>query len=320
MERRQIRELIGRFLHNDVPGELQTQFRRWMLQPGDGDEKEAALREEWTAVVESPAAADRSEAQQRRSRIFRRIRYAAAAAAVLLFAVGEYYYVRSASAVPAEIRLLTARGSKGEFQLPDGTKVWLNASSRLTYPETFDRRERRVTLEGEAYFEVARNTSHPFVVDMNRMEIEVLGTTFDARYERTSGIAETTLNSGSICVRTSRSQQSVRLRPDERLVFNETTGSMIIEQVNASNYNSWIQPNLTFFDMTLEDIITNLERWFNVPIGTDASVDRTIRLSFHVRHESLEETLQVISLITGLQYTLNGESATFHTARTTRSR
>lgn len=228
MERRQIRELIGRFLHNDVPGELQTQFRRWMLQPGDGDEKEAALREEWTAVVESPAAADRSEelqrlrhtirmreAQQRRSRIFRRIRYAAAAAAVLLFAVGEYYYVRSASAVPAEIRLLTARGSKGEFQLPDGTKVWLNASSRLTYPETFDRRERRVTLE---------------------------------------------------------------------------------------------------------DIITNLERWFNVPIGTDASVDRTIRLSFHVRHESLEETLQVISLITGLQYTLDGESATFHTARTTRSR
>lgn len=102
---------------------------------------------------------------------------------------------------------------------------------------------------------------------MNRMEIEVLGTTFDARYERASGIAETTLNSGSICVRTSRSQQSVRLRPDERLVFNETTGSMIIEQVNASNYNSWIQPNLTFFDMTLEDIITNLERWFNVPIG-----------------------------------------------------
>lgn len=138
-------------------------------------------------------------------------------------------------------------------------------------------RERRVTLEGEAYFEVARNTSHPFVVDMNRMEIEVLGTTFDARYERTSGIAETTLNSGSICVRTSRSQQSVRLRPDERLVFNETSGSMIIEQVNASNYNSWIQPTLTFFDMTLEDIITNLERWFNVPIGTDASVDRTIR-------------------------------------------
>ncbi len=93
---------------------------------------------------------------------------------------------------------------------------------------------------------------------------------------------------------------------------------MIIEQVNASNYNSWIQPTLTFFDMTLEDIITNLERWFNVPIGTDASVDRTIRLSFHVRHESLEETLQVISLITGLQYTLDSESATFHTARTTR--
>ena len=217
-------------------------------------------------------------------------------------------------------RIEVPRGSEYWIVLPDGTRVWLNAATELKYPVAFHAKERRVYLKGEAYFEVARNTSHPFVVDMNRMEIEVLGTTFDARYERASGIAETTLNSGSICVRTSRSQQSVRLRPDERLVFNETTGSMIIEQVNASNYNSWIQPNLTFFDMTLEDIITNLERWFNVPIGTDASVDRTIRLSFHVRHESLEETLQVISLITGLQYTLDGESATFHTARTTRSR
>ena len=79
-----------------------------------------------------------------------------------------------------------------------------------------------------------------------------------------------------------------------------------------------LQKGTEFETMTLEDIITNLERWFNVPIGTDASVDRTIRLSFHVRHESLEETLQVISLITGLQYTLDSESATFHTARTTR--
>ena len=209
-------------------------------------------------------------------------------------------------------------GQKANLTLPDGTKVWLNSATHLSYDAEYNKSDRKIYLDGEAYFEVARNTSHPFVVDMNRMEIEVLGTTFDARYERTSGIAETTLNSGSICVRTSRSQQSVRLRPDERLVFNETSGSMIIEQVNASNYNSWIQPTLTFFDMTLEDIITNLERWFNVPIGTDASVDRTIRLSFHVRHESLEETLQVISLITGLQYTLDSESATFHTARTTR--
>ena len=212
------------------------------------------------------------------------------------------------------------RGRRTQCLFQDGTVAHLNSESKIHYPVKFGLFERRIQLEGEAYFEVARNTSHPFVVDMNRMEIEVLGTTFDARYERASGIAETTLNSGSICVRTSRSQQSVRLRPDERLVFNETSGSMIIEQVNASNYNSWIQPTLTFFDMTLEDIITNLERWFNVPIGTDASVDRTIRLSFHVRHESLEETLQVISLITGLQYTLDGESATFHTARTTRSR
>lgn len=328
MEKQTIKELIGRFLHNDIPPGLRTLFRRWMVQPDDSETKEEALQEEWETIVTTPEAADRSEelrrlhhtirmrdTQRRRERIFRRLRYAAAAAAVLLFAVGEYYYVRSTTAAPAQIRLVTARGSKGEFLLPDGTKVWLNASSRLSYPETFDSRVRRVELEGEAYFEVARNETHPFVVGMNQMQVEVLGTTFDSRYDPVAGIAETTLNSGAVSIRTPRSSTPVLLLPNERLVFDETTGSTAVEQVDASNYNSWIQPRLTFFNLTLDEIVTNLERWYNVPIRTDAGVDRSVRLSFHVQHESLEETLQVISLITGLEFALNGESVTLHTAR-----
>ena len=110
------------------------------------------------------------------------------------------------------------------------------------------------------------------------------------------------------------------LKPGDRLVFDRKEGRASRSRVSTRNYSQWMGGSLSFDDTSLADILTNLERWFNVPIGTDASVDRTIRLSFHVRHESLEETLQVISLITGLQYTLDGESASFHTARTTRSR
>ena len=155
------------------------------------------------------------------------MRYAAILAVALLMGGGAGYWFYNRP----EHQMLVAVANEGivkEVVLPDGTKVWLNNAAMLKYPREFSEKERNVYLDGEAYFEVAHNTSHPFVVDMNHMEIEVLGTTFDARYERASGIAETTLNSGSICVRTSRSQQSVRLRPDERLVFNETSGSMII--------------------------------------------------------------------------------------------
>ncbi|MFQ7502476.1 MAG: hypothetical protein ACLRMJ_03765 [Alistipes finegoldii] len=141
---------------------------------------------------------------------------------------------------------------------------------------------------------------------MNHMEIEVLGTTFDARYERASASPDHA-QQRPICVRTSRSSPSGR--PDERLVFNETSGSMIIEQVNASNYNSWIQPTLTFFD--------DARRHHHQPrtlvqrsIGTDASVDAP-SVCRSTSATNRRRDLQVISLITGLQYTLDGESATF---------
>lgn len=174
MERRQIRELIGRFLHNDVPGELQTHSAAGCSSPATATKKKPRCARSgppsWKAL-RRPTAVKSCSGSVTPSACVKRSSGAAAFSAAYAtprpqppccwFAVGEYYYVRSASAVPAEIRLLTARGSKGEFQLPDGTKVWLNASSRLTYPETFDRRERRVTLEGEAYFEVAHNTSLP---------------------------------------------------------------------------------------------------------------------------------------------------------------
>ena len=129
---------------------------------------------------------------------------------------------------------------------------------------------------------------------------------------------EAILCNGSIRAYGGRLPAPVTLKPGDRLVFDRKEGRASRSRVSTRNYSQWMGGPLSFDDTSLADILTNLERWFNVPIGTDASVDRTIRLSFHVRHESLEETLQVISLITGLQYTLDSESATFHTARTTR--
>ena len=318
MERRQIRELIGRFLHNDVPGELQTQFRRWMLQPGDGDEKEAALREEWTAVVESPAAADRSEelqrlrhtirmreAQQRRSRIFRRIRYAAAAAAVLLFAVGEYYYVRSASAVPAEIRLLTARGSKGEFQLPDGTKVCMNALSELHYPTFFVGRERKVRLKGEAFFDVSHDRKHPFVVETYACDVEVLGTKFNVKARSEDGEFVASLVEGKVRV-TDRfnTNNHVELRPREQVTH--LNGRLILGRIPEHEGFLWREGLIAFRDASFGDLLDEFEKYYGVKIEVRRQDIPTNLFTGKIRiSEGIDHALWVLQQSADFQYTRN---------------
>lgn len=319
MEKQTIKELIGRFLHNDIPPGLRTLFRRWMVQPDDSETKEEALQEEWETIVTAPEAADRSEelrrlhhtirmrdTQRRRERTFRRLRYAAAAAAVLLFAVGEYYYVRSTTAAPAQIRLVTARGSKGEFLLPDGTKVWLNGESRLTYDAAFSGKTRDVALTGEAFFEVNRDTLRPFRVAMNDLRIEVLGTSFDAMSYASASHEQIVLRTGSVRITGEYLRRPVVLRPDEKFSLDRISKRASVERVDARNYCQWFSPRLVFDNTPLRDIVTNLERRYNIEIALSSHISPDKRLSLVVCHEPLEDLMEVISTLMSIDYRIEG--------------
>ena len=320
MKSDRINELVRGFLHGDLPKELQWLFRRWILAPTDREEKEQALYQAWNDLLEKPVTVDyrsRLPVMHRkieemehpviRPRLGGWRRWVAVAALVALAVVGEYLFLNSWFEHSDSVCLVTARNSKGEFLLPDGTTVWLNGDSRLTYPESFDDRNRRVELDGEAFFRVKHDAEHPFLVDMDVMQVEVLGTEFDARHRLGSRYAETILQSGKIRILAPGLEKEILLSPDERLLFDRQTGCFSVSAVAASDYCSWTAHRLVFANKPLSAILVNLERWYNVRFLHDDSIDLSANLSFQIQYESLEETLRLIERIAPVRYEIRND-------------
>lgn len=300
------------FNRQQVPEDIQRYFERWMLSHADDPQIDEALREIWdehsarATDEENAAGLERLHAAIRpeRFRLLRRrvLRYAGVAAAVLLVFAGGYYSAVRSVVPRSEIALLTAKGNVGEFTLPDGSRVWLNSESRLEYEADFAGGGREVTLSGEAYFEVMRDTLRPFRVRMNDLQVEVLGTTFDAIGYADDSSEEVVLRSGAVRVSVPQSGKTLVLKPDEKLSLDRYSKALSVERVDADNYCRWFEPRLIFDNTPLADIVTNLERRYNVDIALSARVPLDKRLSMVVCREPLEDILEVMSSLIAIDY------------------
>ena len=152
--------------------------------------------------------------------------------------------------------------SSGEYKLvlSDGTKVWLNSASKLKYPVAFTGGQRKVFLEGEAYFEVAADTVHPFLVETSGMSVTVLGTGFNVMAYPEEMEAAVTLVHGKVGVQTDHRQQI--LQPDEQYVYQTTTRRGTVRKVDVSQYVDWKDGILNFDSMPLEELTRRLGRWY----------------------------------------------------------
>lgn len=198
-------------------------------------------------------------------------------------------------------RIETPRGGQYQLNLPDGTKVWLNAASSLKYPVNFSSKaERSVELTGEAYFEVAKDKSHPFVVKSAGQKVKVLGTHFNVNAYSDEYNVRTTLLEGSVKV-----NDDVVLAPGEQSVF--MAGQLMVKTVNASDAIDWKNGEFVFNNEPLTDILRKVSRWYNVNIvyirpakdgpTFSGSVSRFENVSVVLR--MLEETSNVRFSITG---------------------
>lgn len=320
MKSAKIKELISDFLHNDMPEEIQHLFRRWLTAPTDREAKEAVLFQIWNELAATPTESDyrqkltalhrkiaACEIDRPRRRAITLRRFAVAASLLLVLLCGEYLFLRAAYERKATICLVTAPGSKGEFTLPDGTRVWLNSNSRLVYPKTFHSGTRKVRLEGNAFFQVKPDVSQPFLVDMDVMQVEVLGTEFDAEYRHGDRYAETVLKSGSIRISASGLDKPVHLQADQRLLFDVQKREMQISAVQAEDYCSWTSRHLVFANKPLSEILVNLENWYDVRFRYEKGIDLSEKLSFHLEYEPLEETLHLLSRIAHIEYDIRND-------------
>ena len=312
MRKNYIKEIIETFLGNEMPQEVQQAFGDWLRDPEARTEKEQTLETYWERLeaAERPGRdrklarlheAIRREESFRRRSLWRKV---AAAAAVVLLAVGVNYfaaqgYLRSR----VQTNIVPSAHDKGEYVLPDGTRIWLNAGSVLRYYGDLSGRKRVVELTGEAFFKVRRDEKRPFILKADDMNIEVLGTEFDFINYAEFSTTEVILCSGSVRAFGGRLPRPVILKPGERLAYSKKDGRISLSQVTALNYSQWMNGELSFDNAPLSDIIANLQRWYAVEIDCPEEWARQVRMSFAViRNESIDEILKAMSLVVDINY------------------
>ncbi|MFD2554825.1 FecR family protein [Sphingobacterium tabacisoli] len=161
----------------------------------------------------------------------------------------------------AKHTFFTNRGDRANIILADGTTVWLSSSSSLVYPTTFADDKRVVEVHGEAFFDVSHNPGKPFVVKSNNTEIEVLGTRFNMRAYPEVDFSETTLVSGSVRVKSKNNQR--RLVPGQQAVVNKK-GEVAVATANLQDVLSWQSDVYRFSNLTIEEILIELGRWYAI--------------------------------------------------------
>lgn len=228
----------------------------------------------------------------------------AAAAAAALFLTGAATSVLL-TGKRQETVLMASSENISSYTLPDGSKVWLNKNSWLTYNQRFGKRTRQVALKGEGYFEVNRDERRPFIVKMqNDLDIKVLGTTFNACNYPSLNKAEVILRSGSVQVSDNGRNEYVILKPNQKFTWNE--GSAEISSVNAMNCCRWFEHRLVFDNVKLKDILENLSHKYQTEISLNVGNLADKHMSMTIRDESVEDILDILTTLLPIRWRYQG--------------
>lgn len=233
-------------------------------------------------------------------------------AAILILPLLIYtaWNISKPSELPKRVSLMksseTAFGVRTQIELSDGTKVWINSGSKLTYPEEFTGNVREVKLDGEAYFQVESDKEHPFYVDLNGCKVKATGTRFNISNYKEDKEITTYLEHGMVSLLSADgngSNKSVKLNENEIIVYQKVDKHYLITNTDGKKYIGWIDGALIFKNDNTNDVAARLGRWYNAEIIFDNDVlksDYVFTATF--KHESLEEALRLLSYSTPITY------------------
>ncbi|MBR5350612.1 MAG: FecR family protein [Prevotella sp.] len=249
---------------------------------------------------------EHSSLQQRFLRYRNRTKWLAAAAILLLILLPLGSYWRGSTDVKdsfSDMEIVTANGSNTRLTLPDGSLVWLNAGSKITYSQGFGVADRQLRLEGEGYFEVEHNEKLPFEVKTTDVNLRVLGTQFNFRNYSEDATVTVSLIKGKVFLDNNHNSQSLELNPNEKMTYDKSTRKMTKCSFNAVRSNSWTHHVIAFDDEPLQQIANDLMRAYNVKIEVAEDLkDYTFYGSFNLDSNSIEDILKALSMANQMQY------------------
>lgn len=260
-----------------------------------------------------------------------RVLVASAAASLLLFMAHRFFYGPSKETIEKDNIVFTKKGSKTNLILPDGSQVWLNADSKISYGSGFSKESRELTLIGEAYFDVIKDPVHPFIIHTKELDIKVLGTAFNVRAYPDEKNTEATLIRGAIeATLKGYDGQKVILKPFEKIsVFNTTAqnGKAIdiqtadsafftlqkvknIEADSITAETQWLKNRLVFNKVKLGDIAERLGRFYGVDIVIKDDKLKEKEYNGVFQDMSLRDVLESLHLAGGFNYSIEGKTVT----------
>lgn len=334
-EKKHIDELIATYLTEGLDENKLSDLKAWIAASTENEKYLALQREIWFSAVSREAASiynkgkafetfkERVHSQKEEQKVNRKqfrlsILWRYAAVVALIVAVGCLSYWRGEVNVKdtfADISVEAPLGSKTKLYLPDGTLVWLNAGSRMTYSQGFGFDNRKVELEGEGYFEVKRNEKIPFYVMTKDLQLQVLGTKFNFRdYPEDHEVVVSLLEGKVELNNMLKKEKEAFLAPNERAILNKSNGLMTVESVTASNASQWTDGYLFFDEELLPDIVKELERSYNVKIhiANDSLNNFRFYGNFVRREQSIQEVLDALVSTEKIHYKIEERNITIY--------
>lgn len=316
--------IANRFLaEKDCTREELSALKKWLSDPKTQLDVESWLSEHWASSPEIDSTTlietvfrqiqEYEEEHQSKSgfsirRILKVYQKVAAFLLIPILGLGILYWVSQYNQpVGQYTETIAPRGQKSQIVLADGTKVWLNSDTKIKYPGNFSKNQRDVYLDGEAFFEVAKNEHQPFVVHTSQVNVKVLGTKFNIKAYADESDVETSLFEGKINLimnnSSSGSPVEKEVKPGQSFVYSKTDHQLVANRFPQEEINGWKKNQLIFKDDTFSNLVRKVERWYDVKVVYDEKQFDDRRLTVELYEgERLDRLMSIISLALSVDY------------------
>ena len=194
-------------------------------------------------------------------------------------------------------------GQMSQLTLSDGTKIWLNSGTILRYPEKFAEKCRSVSIDGEAYFEVAKMARKPFIVNTTDLKVKVLGTSFNVSAYKEDAMTAVTLVEGKVAIQDCAGKTIATLSPGQLATKNKSSNILELQDVETSFYDAWKDGKIYFDDESLDQIALKLERWFNVEITFADQRLKSHRFTGTIlKNKPVDQIMQALELLSPIRF------------------
>lgn len=305
-------QLIARYLNGECNGTEKADLHRWLETSEENRKLFFGVKDAWDAAAAvdkqtevallqfyKKAASKNGAAQS--VKMWKRI---SSVAAVLVFGLLSFFAFHMLKQHQSDLLTLNVpMGSKSELVLADGTRVVLNAGSKLTYPGVFETEHREITLEGEAFFEVSANKLHPFIVNTSDYKVRVTGTRFNVCSYADNSYSTVTLAEGKVDIHLKNNKKAIDVEPGQQFKLDRDRRKYSLTETDVNATLSWKDGEFSFREVQFSDLVKRLERWYNVKLHYTAPELGEMKYSGRFRNqETIWQVLDALKLTTPIDY------------------